>query len=441
MRGEGCEVNIEGVMSGSDRHIDAATSAAVSASVALTGTVRLLAALSVVPLVATDPAALTGLGGTAAVAAAELAAAPLLAADRRWWPVALAGDLVAAGIVLLVAGPGWVVLLHSVGTAALAAALLGVSGVVAALALGLGVAVLTAWLPAGRPPLPVTAVAALPGPYALAAVVVAVVRHLLATEVALREGLRAATERAARAEERGRLARDLHDSTAATLAGIRLSVTALHARLTSLATTGGPPARQLGPPDAAGPDAALQDPARSLELAVAIAGEVAAAADRALFEARVVVADLRREDPEDPLEDAVRRTAMAWRGAAGRSVAVELAVGPVPEPAPDLRAALLGALREALLNVDRHAGAGQVRVALAAAGGTVRLTVTDDGRGFPVPPDLGALTARGHYGLAGMAERARDAGGRVDLATGPAGGAAVRVELPLTAAALPAATR
>ena len=76
--------------------------------------------------------------------------------------------------------------------------------------------------------------------------------------------------------------------------------------------------------------------------------------------------------------------------------------------------------------MTRAPAAERVRVELAAAPGELRLTVSDDGRGFrpeDIPP--------GHYGLAGINERVRLLGGRLDVHSRPGGGTRLRVTLPL----------
>ncbi len=80
-------------------------------------------------------------------------------------------------------------------------------------------------------------------------------------------------------------------------------------------------------------------------------------------------------------------------------------------------------LQEALTNVLRHAGPDvRVRVGLAYTGDGLDLEVTDDGDG-PSGPG-------GGHGLNGMAERARALGGTVSAGPGPSGGFRVRARLP-----------
>jgi signal transduction histidine kinase len=101
--------------------------------------------------------------------------------------------------------------------------------------------------------------------------------------------------------------------------------------------------------------------------------------------------------------------------------------GALPVLAPDVEEELFTIGREALSNAFRHAGARQVVLELACQGGNLRLAVSDDGQG--IPPDILARGARqGHWGLPGMRERARLAGGALTIAS-TARGTTVSVDL------------
>ena len=82
---------------------------------------------------------------------------------------------------------------------------------------------------------------------------------------------------------------------------------------------------------------------------------------------------------------------------------------------------------EALRNVEKHANASTVSVELALVDGAVRVTVTDDGRGF----EVGALNDEGdHYGLVGMRERVADAGGDLTVHSAPGQGTTLAAVVP-----------
>jgi signal transduction histidine kinase/ligand-binding sensor domain-containing protein len=86
--------------------------------------------------------------------------------------------------------------------------------------------------------------------------------------------------------------------------------------------------------------------------------------------------------------------------------------------------------REALLNAFRHAGAARVQLVLQQSSARLVLDVIDDGRGMPATQEYAAGRA-GHWGLAGMRERARSIGGQLTLASTEGEGTRVRLQLRL----------
>ena len=86
--------------------------------------------------------------------------------------------------------------------------------------------------------------------------------------------------------------------------------------------------------------------------------------------------------------------------------------------------------QEALRNAAKHADASEIEVRLTEYPDRLRLTVTDDGRGIGGGADSARFVAQGHFGLAGMRERAAMIGGRLDVQTAPDYGTAVVLELP-----------
>jgi two-component system NarL family sensor kinase len=215
------------------------------------------------------------------------------------------------------------------------------------------------------------------------------------------EGTRAAA-RLAIAEERNRLAREIHDTLAQNLAGIALYLETAQQALPE----GGVRARE--------------GVERALELA-----------RLAMQEARRSVADLRAA----PLQHRSLAEALGDLAAqAGREAGAQVSYTP-PAGFPSLPARIeVGLYRiaqEALTNVARHAHASHVWLTLARDEGGVLLTVSDDGRGFD-PERLGRRAAGdgdagGHFGLVGMGERARLLGATLQLESAP--GAGTRVEV------------
>jgi signal transduction histidine kinase len=93
--------------------------------------------------------------------------------------------------------------------------------------------------------------------------------------------------------------------------------------------------------------------------------------------------------------------------------------------------------REALRNAAAHAGARKVRVVLGYGRRALTLSVADDGRGLPddVVRDGGRP---GHWGLAGMRERAERIGGILIIDSQPGRGTAIRLAVPAKRAYLSA---
>jgi two-component system, NarL family, sensor kinase len=212
-----------------------------------------------------------------------------------------------------------------------------------------------------------------------------------------------ARARLAQAEERGRIAREIHDTVAQQLAGLALQLEAAAVLLDS-------------------------DPARGRRT-VEGAAQLARAA---LDDARRSVLDLRAAPLEGlALSEALLRLVAEF----GRDHAVKAAFkqrGDARPLAPRVELAVYRVAQEALTNIARHASARRVTVALdtgKAPAAPVRLVVQDDGRGFDssAPPPDGT-----HVGLSGMRERARLLGGRLDIASTPGKGARLTLELPGT---------
>ncbi|MBW0088140.1 AAA family ATPase [Pseudonocardia sp. KRD-184] len=94
---------------------------------------------------------------------------------------------------------------------------------------------------------------------------------------------------------------------------------------------------------------------------------------------------------------------------------------------PLAETALFRIVQEALTNVGRHSGAGEASVLVVRSGDRVRAVVEDNGGGF----DPAAARERRSLGLAGMRERARLVGGRVDVVSHIGGGTTVMAEVPV----------
>ncbi|MFD5429305.1 sensor histidine kinase [Streptomyces sp. NPDC127084] len=233
-------------------------------------------------------------------------------------------------------------------------------------------------------------------------------RRYIASVVARAERAeRTREEEAARrvAQERLRIARDLHDLLAhsITLIGVRTAV-ASHV-LTA-------------------------DPDRLDRAAVATAlDEIAETCRTARQELRTTLQVLRDEEGQGdgPLPGLEALPALV------RAAGAELEIRPPTlSVAAATGAAVYRIVQESLTNAVRHAGPdAPVRVTVAAddPAGPVRLTVTDDG--VPQPAAGGAPGAG--FGIAGMRERARSAGGTLSAGPRECGGFEVAAVLPLKA--------
>lgn len=202
------------------------------------------------------------------------------------------------------------------------------------------------------------------------------------------------------AEERSRLAREIHDTLAQGLSGITLQLETADALLEA----GGDPQR-------------IQ---QALRTALSLARSN-------LEEARRSVLDLRAAPLEGrSLAEALEQLAQTWNHAYNRPrLEVVLQAGNRPLPLR-IETGLLRITQEALNNVLQHAQASQVRLQLNAGPERVTLVIQDDGIGFDP-----RQTQPGRYGLTGLNERARLLGGSLELQTGPRQGTLIRVHIPL----------
>jgi len=150
----------------------------------------------------------------------------------------------------------------------------------------------------------------------------------------------------------------------------------------------------------------------------------------ALRELEATVGLLRRpDDPDDSLEPAPGLGRLPELVSAFASAGLQVVVTVDGEERPLSPGVDLTAFRivqEALTNVAKHAGARTAHVELAYAHDRLTLTVSDNGGATAPPPAPG-----GSFGLIGMRERAQSAGGRLQAGHRPEGGFAVTAELPI----------
>jgi signal transduction histidine kinase len=201
-----------------------------------------------------------------------------------------------------------------------------------------------------------------------------------------------------REEERSRLARDLHDSPLQSLVGLNI---------------------QLG----------LLLNSQDLNPARETFKEMRAEVRRLSSELRQVCAELR-----PPMLDtlglgaALRTLVKEWSGQ--NDLAMELDLSPDAEfrslPG-EVAVNFYRVAQEALVNIGKHARARHVAICLHCQAGRLNMTIRDDGLGFEAPVTLHGLTAKSHFGLAGMRERIGLIGGEWSLKSAHGSGTTISV--------------
>lgn len=113
---------------------------------------------------------------------------------------------------------------------------------------------------------------------------------------------------------------------------------------------------------------------------------------------------------------------------------IELSLNPLGEGihlSETVHLAIFRIYQEALNNITRHAQATRAWVHFGREGNDIVLEVRDNGQGFSLSSALTEYTAREHFGLAGMRERADAVGGKFKIISEPGVGTKVRVEIPV----------
>jgi signal transduction histidine kinase len=111
-------------------------------------------------------------------------------------------------------------------------------------------------------------------------------------------------------------------------------------------------------------------------------------------------------------------------------IEVDVGFGLEGRLSPELETILYRITQESMTNVAKHAKAGHVSITVdQLSEDTVRLRVRDDGVGFDAS-NGGQLLREGHFGLAGMGERASLVGGTLEVGSIPGHGTTVEVRLP-----------
>lgn len=200
------------------------------------------------------------------------------------------------------------------------------------------------------------------------------------------------------AEERNRLARDLHDSIKQQIFSIRMSAIAAQAHI---------------------------------EGNVAKAQEALADIQQSATEAQVEMQALLQQLRSSALEntsfgEVVRTQAQALEYRSGAHVQLDLADLPPPDRCPPpMQEAIFRIVQEAFANVARHARAHEVTCTVVHDDDMLNILICDDGQGFDLQE-----TRKG-MGLANIQERARGLAGTVQIESEPDKGTTIRVQIPL----------
>jgi signal transduction histidine kinase len=217
--------------------------------------------------------------------------------------------------------------------------------------------------------------------------------------------LRAKAVKTAMAEERSRLARDLHDSVSQAIYGIVLGTRTL---------------QQLVPAGVDG-DAASQQLHKVAEYILSLA-------DAALTEMRALIFELRPESlQQEGVLAAIRKQCDVMHVRYGLHIDLDLCD---VEPAVpiDIKEAIYRITIEATHNIVKHANARRIHVRLSKGESSLILKVIDDGAGFDADG-----VGPGRLGLKTMQERAAQCGGKMTVKSARGKGTEVIVEIPLPA--------
>ncbi|MCA9913426.1 MAG: sensor histidine kinase, partial [Anaerolineae bacterium] len=203
----------------------------------------------------------------------------------------------------------------------------------------------------------------------------------------------------AQEDERGRLARELHDGAGQMLTSLLVGIKALERKAES-------------PTVRSGLESLLEMTSETIEQVRELSYRLRPAAleqfglDVAL---ETLVADMAAE--------------------AGIKAQCHLELGELALPA-GIDVTLYRIAQECLTNVVRHAQATAIEVALKQEDHNVVMRIEDDGRGFS-PTQLTARPGQRHLGLISMRERAAIVGGQLDVYSAPGQGTTVEVSVPI----------
>jgi signal transduction histidine kinase len=202
---------------------------------------------------------------------------------------------------------------------------------------------------------------------------------------------------AAREAERGRIARELHDGVLQDLCAVTRDLKAL--------------------------DAQLDEEDSSYTDLVEQSGEMVNAL-------RAICNDLRPPLLQHDVASALKTLVKDLDTRSPAPVHIEITMDGL-QISEEESLAIFRIAQEALHNAIQHADASEIAVRLTQYPDRLRLTVTDDGQGIEGGVDPARFVSQGHYGLAGMRERAAMIGGTLEVQTAIDYGTVVILELPI----------
>ena len=201
------------------------------------------------------------------------------------------------------------------------------------------------------------------------------------------------------AEERVRIARELHDGMAQVLAYVNTKAQAVKA--------------YMGKGKAKEAEEQLD--------------QLASAARDVYADAREGITALRTQmGPDRPLSAALQDFMNRWETQSG--IPAELKLDGDLDLSPSVELQLLRVIQEALANARKHSGATKAVVSLRQTEGMIEASIEDDGSGFD--PSIRSRAAFPRFGLAIMRERAESIGGSLDIDSAPGGGTRVKIQVP-----------
>lgn len=197
------------------------------------------------------------------------------------------------------------------------------------------------------------------------------------------------------ANERQRMARELHDTLSQGLTGIILQLEAIEAHLTN----------------------------NRIEKAISIVSNAMLQARSTLADARNAIDDLRGAQPEN-LESALRLEVSRFQNAT--DIVCDLELKEIPVLKEHIMETVVRNVAEGLTNIGRHAHAQKVTVSVSMEADVLLVTVQDDGQGFD-PVGIPS----GHYGLLGIRERIRLLGGKLEIWSKSGEGTRLEMRIPV----------